>query len=257
MTRYLLYYFTLLFALSFSSCKTREKMVYFQQNSSDSTNSLTNYTPVFKADDFLSIQISGDDPESVVPFNNQPVVTLATSYSSSAPAMSGYLIDANGEIILPVIGKLKVSGLNRMEATQLIQDKLKEYINNPIVQIQIQNYKITILGDVKNPGTYKIPNERITILEAIGLAGDLQLTGNRKNILVIRDVNGVKSEFRVDLTKKELFNSPVYYLTQNDVVYVEPNFVKRSESTIWRTFGPVFISVASLLVTTLTFFTIK
>lgn len=239
------------------SCKTREKMVYFQQNSTDSTTQVLSYTPVFKTDDFLSIQISAEDTEAVAPFNAQATTILTSSYSSGTPATVGYLIDANGEIQLPVLGNVKLAGLNRMEAIALIQDRLKEYIKNPIVQIQIQNFKVTVLGDVKNPGTFKIPNERFTILEAIGLAGDLQLTGNRKNILVLRDINGVKTSYRIDLTKNDIFTSPVYYLEQNDVVYVEPNFVKRSEATIWRASGPIFISLASLLVTTLTFFTIK
>jgi polysaccharide biosynthesis/export protein len=247
----------IVFSFVFHSCKTREKMVYFQGSSSDTLTSVSNYTPILKTDDYLSIQISGDDPEAVVPFNLPPTTALLSGYSNGTPALSGYLIDSKGEINLPVIGKINVLGLNRNEAASLIEGKLKDYIKNPIVQIQIQNYKVTVLGDVKNPGTFKIPNERVTIIEALGIAGDLQVTANRNNILVIRDENGVKSEFRVDLTKKDVFNSPVYYLAQNDVIYVEPNFVKRSESTIWRASGPLFISLASLLVTTLTFFTIK
>jgi polysaccharide export outer membrane protein len=139
-----------------------------------------------------------------------------------------------------------------MEVTSLIEGKLKEYIKNPVVNIQIQNYKVTVLGDVRNPGTFKIPNERMTILEAIGLAGDLRMTGNRRNVLVIRDVNGVKTEYRLDLTSKAVFSSPAYYLTQNDVVYVEPNTTAQSESTLWRTTGPMFISLTSLVVTTVT-----
>ncbi|MFN5031728.1 MAG: polysaccharide export protein, partial [Flavobacteriia bacterium] len=109
--------------------------------------------------------------------------------------------------------------------------------------------------DVRAPGTYKIPNERITLLEAIGLAGDLKMTGQRTNVLVIRDINGRKAEYRIDLTSQDLFNSPVYYLSQNDVVYVEPNVTARTESTIWRTTGPIFISLTSLIVTTITLLT--
>jgi polysaccharide export outer membrane protein len=105
---------------------------------------------------------------------------------------------------------------------------------------------------VRAPGTYNIPNERITVLEAIGLAGDLRLTGLRNNVLVIRDENGKKTEYRLDLTSKSVFASPAYYLTQNDVVYVEPNSAARSESTIWRTTGSIFISLTSLVITTIT-----
>ena len=138
-----------------------------------------------------------------------------------------------------------------MDATVLLKEKLSAYINNPVVNIQILNFKVTVLGEVNTPGTFKIPNERITILEALGLAGDLKITGVRKNVLVIRDNNGEKEEFRVNLTDRELFNSPIYYLQQNDVVYVEPNAASRSNSTIWKTTGGVFISLTSLIITTI------
>ena len=118
------------------------------------------------------------------------------------------------------------------------------------LQIQILNYKVSVLGDVKLPGTYKIPNERITLLEALGLAGDLNITGNRKNVLVIRDDNGTKTEYRIDLTKKDFLASPAYYLTQNDGVYVEPSRAARSNSTMWKTSGSIFISTAALIITT-------
>jgi polysaccharide export outer membrane protein len=239
--------------LGIVSCKTRKELVYFQKESQDSLV-FSNYTPVFKTDDFLAVLITSDDPEAAVPFNF-PVGTqqnFNNGYTIGNPATVGYLVDSNGEIKLPVIGAVKVAGLSRMEVTMLIESKLKEYIKNPVVNIQIQNYKITVLGDVRNPGTYKIPNERMTILEAIGLAGDLRMTGNRKNVLVIRDENGKKTEYRIDLTSKDLFSSAVYYLTQNDVIYVEPNATARSESTLWRTAGPIFISLTSLVVTTFT-----
>lgn len=254
MYKYLLYLLSVLALLELSSCKTREKLVYFQGSTSDSTIGQSNYTPVLKTDDFLSVLVTSDDPEAAVPFNfpatTQP--NMNNGYMVGNPSTIGYLIDTNGEIKLPIIGNVKVVGLNRMEATQLIESKLQEYITNPVVNIQIQNYKVTVLGDVKSPGTFKIPNERMTVLEAIGLAGDLKMTGSRKNVLVIRDVNGKKTEYRLDLTSKDVFSSPAYYLTQNDVVYVEPNATARSESTLWRTTGPIFISLTSLVVTTVT-----
>ncbi|WP_430405535.1 polysaccharide biosynthesis/export family protein [Fluviicola sp.] len=132
-----------------------------------------------------------------------------------------------------------------------IHTLLNGYLKNPTVQIQIQNFKITVLGDVKNPGTFKIPNERITLIEAIGLSGDMKMSGVRKNVLVIRDSCGIKREYRVDMTKKELFSSPAYYLKQNDVVYVEPNVAARSEGTLWKTTGAIFISLTSLVITTI------
>ena len=231
-------------------------MVYFQGGVND-TLAQTNYTPVLRADDFLSVLVTADDPEAAVPFNfpSGTQQNFNNGYVIGNPAPIGYLVDANGFIKLPIIGSVQVGGLNRMEATTLIETKLQEYIKNPVVNIQIQNYKVTVLGEVKSPGTYKIPNERITILEALGLAGDLKPTGVRKNVLVIRDENGKKTEYRVDLTDTELFTSPVFYLTQNDVVYVEPNKAARYESTLWRTTAPIFISVTSLIITTINLIT--
>jgi polysaccharide export outer membrane protein len=237
-----------------SSCSTREKILYFQQSAADSLKVQSNYTPTFKADDFLSVLVTADDPEAAVAFNfpQGTQQNFNNGYLIGNPAVIGYLVNANGEIKLPVVGTVKVAGLNRMEVTSIIEEKLKEYIKNPVVNIQIQNYKVTVLGDVRNPGTFKIPNERITVLEALGLAGDLKMTGNRNNVLVIRDENGKKTEYRLDFTKRDVFSSPAYYLTQNDVVYVEPNATARSESTLWRTTGPIFISLTSLVVTTAT-----
>jgi polysaccharide export outer membrane protein len=259
MKQYVTFLLLLTGLITISSCKTYDKMVYFQGNSTEPLSSSSNYIPILKSDDLLSVTISGDDPESVIPFNNAAAVGSAQSgmsgYTQGNPFRNGYLIDTNGEITLPVIGKVKVAGRNRQEAAEDIQQKLTEYIKNPIVNIQIENYKITLLGDVKTPGTYKIPNERITLLEAIGLAGDLKMTGNRKNILVIRDNNGKKTEYRVDMTSKQLFASPVYYLAQNDVVYVEPNRAARTESTTWRATGPMIVSLTSLVVTTITLLT--
>jgi polysaccharide export outer membrane protein len=171
-------------------------------------------------------------------------------YVNGISAKGGYLIDENGKINFPLIGEIQLAGLTRTEATNLIQNKLREFINDAIVTLRIQNFKITILGDVKIPGTYNIPNERLTLIEAIGLAGDLNITGVRNNVLVIREENGIKKEYRLDLTKNDIFTSPVYYLNQNDVVYVEPNRAKRNTSIVSSTAG-IFISVASLVITTI------
>lgn len=250
------YIFTILifmFLLAVSGCKTKEKLLYFQQGSLSEANKNANFTPVFKTDDFLAIVVTGDDPEAALPFNMPTEIRqVQAGYNTGNPALNGYLIDAEGMVNLPVLGSIKLGGLNRMEATKMLTERLQSYVKNPVVNIQIQNFKITVLGDVKSPGTYRIPNERITVLEAIGLAGDLRMTGNRKVVSVIRDEDGNKTEYLLDLTTKDVFSSPAYYLTQNDVVYVQPNGTARSESTLWRTAGPIFISLTSLVVTTAT-----
>jgi polysaccharide export outer membrane protein len=248
--------FCFAFVLQLSSCKTRERMVYFQ-NQSDSLANQFSYTPILQVDDYLSVKVTGIDPEAVAAFNLPIEIGQMTQsgYVQGNPARNGYLVDADGTITLPVIGAFPIAGLSRKEATAQLQKKLEEYTSAPIVHIQILNYKVTILGDVRLPGTYNIPNERITILEALGLAGDLNPTGERKNVLVIREEAGKKVEYRVDLTSKSVFASPVYYLRQNDVVYIEPNVTARSESSFIRANGGIFLSFTSLIITTITLIT--
>lgn len=250
----ILYIVTIIIML-FPSCVSKSKINYFQQYSELDTLAKKNinsiYIQTLKNDDFLAIEVTALDEESIKPFLLKHEITSsqAPNYSSGIAATKGYLINSNGEIELPFIGKLKLSGLTRMEATELIQNKLSEYIQNPIITIRIQNFKVTVLGDVRNPGSFNIPNERITLPEILGIAGDLNITGIRKNVLVIRDINGIKTEYRIDLTSQNVFQSPAYYLQQNDVVYVEPNRAKRNSSLISSTAG-VFISIASLIITT-------
>ena len=255
----LLYSFLFFMMLLLTSCQTHKKLVYFQNEITDEGK--TNFTPTLKTDDFISIIVAGDNPEVVAVFNFSPILgntgNVNNGYTQGNNEKSGYLIDADGNIHLPILGSIEIAGLNRMEATAMLKEKLNVYVNNPVVNIQILNFKVTVLGDVNKPGSFKVPNERITILEAIGLAGDLKITGVRNNVLVIRDNNGKKQEFRVDLTNNTLFNSPIYYLQQNDVVYIEPNSAARSNSTIWKTTGSVFISLTSLIITTVTLISSK
>lgn len=250
------YLFILITILSMSSCSLKKKMVYFQTEVGEAT--AKSYTPVFKADDLLSIVVKADNLESAIPFN-LPVtnsISSANGYSQGNSERDGYLVDENGNIDFPIFGKIHLAGLRRIEATELLANRLSEYLQNPIVNIQILNFKVTILGDVSKPGTYKIPNERMTVLEALGLSGDLNITGKRQNILVIRDNEGVKEQFRIDLTNtEEVFTSPAYYLQQNDVVYVEPNANQRTFSSFWRTSASIFISIAGVIISTISVIT--
>lgn len=236
-------------------------MVYFQGTQNDSLEIEGSYTPVFKPDDFISVVVTAEDPETAVPFNFPTEFAQqggqAGGYQQGRPAQIGYLVDDDGYIELPVLGLVKVGGKNRKTVKEELKTKYEKYLNGPVVNIQIQNFKITVLGDVQNPGTFQIPNERVTIIEALGIAGDLKMTGERDNILVIRDRGGKKTEYRVDLTSKDILNSPVYYLEQNDVVYVEPNAASRSTGTFWRTSGGIFISLTSLIITTVVLITNK
>lgn len=242
-------FYILYFILILSSCASRKDIVYFQGNEQINTDNY--YSFRFKKDDFISINISGIDESSYKLFNSpQSVTNLNKGYTNGVPPINGYLIDVNGNIDFPVLGTIKLEGLTRFEAIELFKSKLKDYLQNPVITIQIQNFRVTILGEVRNPGTFTIPNEKISILELIGLAGDLTINAVRSNIKVIREENNIKKEYIIDITKKDFINSPVFYLNQNDIVYIEPNRAKINSSIVSSAAG-VFISIATLLVTTI------
>lgn len=239
--------------LIMSSCNTYKKTVYFQDVEAVGQSYARSFTPTFQPDDLLSILVMSENPEDAIPFN-LPVhfTTLSKSnngYYNGIPSSGGYLIDSLGNLSIPIIGEIHLGGLNRMEASELIIKKLGDYLNNPEVQISILNFKITVLGDVRLAGTFKIPNERITILEALGLAGDLNITGNRENVILIRNEGGFEKTYRIDLTSNDIFTSKIYYLKQNDVIYVEPNRAKRLHSTTGLMLGSFIISITSVLST--------
>ncbi len=242
-------FLTLLIALVFSSCATKKEVVYFQGIGDFETIADKNsFTPKFKVDDLVNIHVSTLDPEASVPFN----LFRGSSEGGIMPEQVDYLIDQNGEIDFPVIGKLKISGLSAEEVRGLLRQKLDPYLKDPIINIRLQNFTVTILGEVKMPGTYPVNGERITILEAIGMAGDLTVKGVRENIMVIRDFDGTKVSTRIDLTSKAALSSPVFYLTQNDVVYVEPNQSAITSSSLDNR-ASIWVSVLSVVITSSVF----
>lgn len=179
----------------------------------------------------------------------QAVVMMSSSENAPEQRRQiSYLVDSNGMIDYPVLGKIKIGGLSKNQAIIHLQDLLKEHIKDAIVNIRILNFKLTVLGEVNRPGSFTIPSERITLLEALGQAGDLSIYGSRKNILILRENNGTTTTQRIDITKSDFINSEWYYLRQNDVVYVEPNKTRINSSAV----GPnltIGISALSLLVT--------
>ncbi|TPN89103.1 polysaccharide biosynthesis/export family protein [Aquimarina algicola] len=220
----------LMYVLVFS-CKAPGDVVYFQNSENlEKIESSNSFTPVFKVDDIVSILVSASDMDAARPFNLMQGSSLSAigaegggGNTNSGGVEPTYLIDEEGNIDFPVLGQLKIEGLNRIQVKEMLKEKLKVYINDPIVSVRLKNFKITVLGEVRSPGAYTIPNERITIIEALGLAGDMTIKGKRKNVMVIRENEGVNTYHRLDLTSKSIFDSPVYYLAQNDVLYIEPN----------------------------------
>ncbi|MCE3296637.1 MAG: sugar transporter [Crocinitomicaceae bacterium] len=238
------------------SCDTYKKVVYFREDdTASSTDTLQSvvFTTTYQANDLLSITVSAPDPETVKPFNLSTNDFLTkNAKGETSGSQIGYLVDNSGNIDFPVLGRIRIAGLNREQAVSLIKNKLSEYVSQPTVNIQILNFNVTVLGDVQRPGTFRIDDERVSLLEALGYAEDLNITGVRRDVLIIREENGKKIEIRIDLTKKSFLNSPYYYLKQNDIVYVQPNKMK-ANSGIYGTSASTWISLVSLILTSLFF----
>ena len=206
-------------------------------------------------DDQLSIAIASKDEELIAPFNTKTYIGMGnrTGSLSSQGGLSYFHVDNSGMIDFPILGKIHVKGKNRKEVEELIEEMLIDgnHIKDPQVSVKIMSFKVNILGEVRSPGVQQITGERLTIMEAIGMAGDLLPTAKRKNVLVLREENGYRHTYHVDLTSsKDVLNSPVYYLQQNDVIYVEPNksIGIRGSSTLTTitTFGGVIAMILSL-----------
>jgi len=160
--------------------------------------------------------------------------------------MQTYLIDKNGNIEFPVLGTIKIGGLTRNEANDLMKEKLSEYIKDPIVNIRLANFTITVLGEVSKPGTFTIQDEKISLTEVLGLAGDLTIYGRRDNVFLIREVDGQKRYTQFDLTSINVVNSPNYYLAQNDVIYVEPNRARMRQGNVTQNNSLIIAAVSTL-----------
>lgn len=257
--KYLIFFLTVL--ILFASCKSYEKVVYLQQAGTPAVmNSEEQYPmpePVIREGDLLVITINTNTPEAAIPFN-LPLIpgNTATSYSmrgsnnlSYGLGLQNYLVDAQGMLTFPVIGQLKVAGLTKTQLADLLRGKMyPQFLNeDPIVLIRFGNFRISVLGEVARPGTYPIDNERVSILEALALAGDMTIYGNRANVLLVRETNGMRESVRIDLRDKNLILSPYYYMQQNDVLYIEPNAPRQRSSGI-STAETISISIVGTLI---------
>ncbi len=242
-----------LITLLFVSCKTTDKVAYFQDiktlQSGVFSDEPATYSMKIVPDDELSILVSSIDPLSVAAFN-LPLVSIQPKEETTVAATASiqtYLVNNEGNIDFPVIGRLHVAGMTCTQLSELLAEKISQYAKSPIVSVKIQNFKISVLGEVNVPGTKEIDTERFTILDAIAAAGDITIQGERNNVLVIRDVNGKKEYQRLDLTSSDAINSPYYYIRQNDVIYVEPNKARKGNSKYSQN-NQYKISVASTVV---------
>ena len=238
------------------SCGTNKKLteqsIYFR-NISDSMlqKAAQSFEPVLQRGDILSIVVITPNENSSKLFNrpNASESSLNSEGSSGGSATGGgYLVDEKGNISIPYLGFVKAAGLSRMQLTDTLTVQLRRYIDSAAVTVRLTNYRITILGEVAKPGTFNIPNERVTILDAIGLAGDLTIYGKRNNIRIIRQTDDGKQTGTIDINKGDIFNSPFYYLRQNDVVYVEMNErkIQNADQSTYRGLGIVLGVVSAL-----------
>ena len=250
--------------LVLGGCGSSKHIAYFQNADSISYSASKGlFDARIMPKDLLTITVSTTDPKVATPFNLSVTNTLSAGgqLSTGGGALQTYLVDNEGFINFPVVGKINVGGMTKRQCENIIRDKIMPYMaaeENPIVTVKMASFKVSVIGEVKSPGIYTVDQEKISVLEALARAGDLTIYGRRENVMLIREnAEGQKSVVRMNLNDANLINSPYYYLQQNDVIYVEPNKVQAKNSaigqsiTIWFSVLSVVTSVASLMVNVL------
>ena len=251
-----------LLVVSAASCSTYKKINYIQDAQLDTAlTMIANQGILIQPMDMISIVVSSRDPE-LARIYNLPVVTYQAGSESSVSNFNqrliGYSVDNDGNIQFPELGTIHVAGLNRWQLAELIREKLSSLVKDAVVTVQFMNFKISVTGEVTSPGVFDISGDKITIFEAISLARNLTIYGRRDGVYVIREQNGSRTIYQVDLRTVDMFTSPAYYLQQNDVVYVEPNKVRAGQSTInennlksvslWVSIGSFLSTLATLFI---------
>ena len=256
--------FVVIAAFMLYSCGNARRITYFQRapGQSDSISLPATYVVKIQPGDMLSIYITSLNPAASSFFNpyagsntsQDPATAVGTNFDANSAVRlarngaAGYIVDEEGMIEIPLIGQLKLQGLSTSQARNLIKSKLTNLLKEPVVNVQLLNFKISVLGEVNRPSSYVIPNERISLPDALTMAGDLTIYGKRTNIMVIRENMGVKEFANVDLTNREVFTSPFYYLHPNDIVYVEPVKARSAETNRTNAILPILFSGLSLLI---------
>lgn len=242
-----------------TGCVSSRELTYFQQapDQLDVLPATSRYVPMIQPGDVLSVQVSSLNPEASTFFNPYAAVAVADRGAQSvvptgnavipAPTMNGYLVDADGTIELPVLGRVKVAGLTTAQIKEHLRGCLTEYLREPTVNVRNLSFTVSVMGEVARPSMLPVYKEQITLLEALSLAGDATIYGNRNNVLIIREENGQRTFARVDMTRRDLFNSPYYYLHPNDVVYIEPSKVRATAANRTTQVVPIVLSGLSFL----------
>ncbi|WP_017259460.1 polysaccharide biosynthesis/export family protein [Pedobacter arcticus] len=247
-------FFFLVFLILSSSCSSYKDIPYYQDLNHDSPSQeqITNYSPLtIQPADILGINVNSRNPESSSVFNYNLNKVNGNNFDNSPDnPVTGYLVDKNGEIELPLIGVLKVAGLTTAQLKEKMRPLLLTYYKDATVSVRIINFKVTVYGDVQKPDVYTLRNEKTTITQALALAGDLNITAKRKNVILVREVEGVRNYIPIDLTSKKTFQSPYYYLRNNDEIYVQPSRTKYAPGDIgFRTLTLVLSGLSIIAIT--------
>lgn len=234
----------------FSSCASKKDIILFNDIKVGAETNISYSLPKIQTNDILDVKITTLNPETALPYNT---VSPSGNSLTSIELMKfqGHLVSAEGKISLPILGEIAVSGKTTFEVEKFIIALLENngHLKNPTVNVRILNAKVTILGEVKAPGTYNYSEQSITLPQAIGYAGDITIEANRKEVVLIREENGKRNFYKIDLTKSDWFNSPYYNIKQNDIVYVYPNNVKVKSAGFIGNTG-IFLNIFSILLTT-------
>lgn len=247
-------------ALSFTGCVMTKQVAYFQNMDSVDLSGQKAMPEIhIKPNDELTILVSALNPEAARPFNMSTTATSNTMSGNSTASKSlySYIVDTDGNINFPVVGKIQLAGLTRPQAEDMIAKVIKPYFaedENPIVKVRYSSFKVTVIGEVSGTKVLNVENERLSIIEALAQCGDLSVYGKRPNILLVREsAEGEKTTARFNLNDANIFNSPYYYLQQNDVIYVEPHKARArsadvSSYTFWTPIASVLISLATFTI---------
>jgi polysaccharide biosynthesis/export protein len=234
----------------FSSCGSNKRLVYFNQQSDTSFRLVSkNFEPLIQKGDLLNIAVNSLDPQSSLIFNSQNALgTVGLNASSNPSILPGSMVDNNGNIYMPKLGKVLAEGKTKFQLAEELQERLLPYLKEPVVNIRYMNFRVTVLGEVNRPGTITIPNDKVTLLEALGFAGDLTPFGKRENVVLMREVNGQQEIRHINLSDNSIFTSPYFYLQSNDVVYVEPNNARNYTGTRTQVLLPSVLAGLSFLI---------
>jgi polysaccharide export outer membrane protein len=239
----------IVFSCLITSCATQKNTLYLQDIRDTTVTASGNFEPLIQKNDVLQITVSSLNPEDATIYNAGNTVSPASGGANmNGIALGGFLVDQQGVIQYPMIGAIKAEGMTKKGLTDHIHDQLvqRKLLVDPVVSVRFLNYRVTLLGEVAKPMVVNVTNERISILEAIGMAGDVTVYGRKENVLLIRDQEGKRVIKRLNLNDKSILSSPYYYLQSNDVVYVEPNKAKQYTGEKSRLLLPVIISALTL-----------